>query len=219
MKSSTAGFTLLEVLAALVLLSLLLLGVYSGVRTATQSVRAGTASVERVDQLRSAQEFLRRELSQTLVQPIARNQRGEDLYFIGSAHEMRYVAPLPGYLGKLGPQLQQLRLVDDGHGQSRLELSLAILPPDGQPPKPLGDPQVLFDHIRSGSFTYSGIDLQGNPVAPSDHWDDGRFLPMLVDIDLHADGTHAWPRLSIPLRTNPAQAVMARMPTPNGGAR
>ena len=34
-----AGFTLLEVLAALVLLALLLVGVYSGIRTATHSVR------------------------------------------------------------------------------------------------------------------------------------------------------------------------------------
>jgi len=33
-----AGFTLLEVLASLMLLALLLLGVYSGLRTATHSV-------------------------------------------------------------------------------------------------------------------------------------------------------------------------------------
>lgn len=216
---TSAGFTLLEVLASLVLLALLLLGVYSGIRTATQSTRAGTATVERMDQLRSAQEFLRRELSQSMIQPIARNQRGEDIYFIGSAHDMSYVAPLPGYLGKLGPQLQHLRLVDDGHGMSRLELSLAVLPPDGQPPRPLGDPQVLFDHIRSGSFQYSGADLQGNVIAPTDSWTDGRLLPMLVDIDLQADGTHPWPRLTVPLRTNPMQLAQSRNPMRSGAVR
>ena len=216
---AAAGFTLLEVLASLVLLALLLLGVCSGIRTATQSARAGTAAVQRMDQLRSAQEFLRRELSQSMIQPISRNQRGEDLYFIGSAHDMSYVAPLPGYLGKLGPQLQRLQLVDDGNGMSRLELSLAVLPPDGQPPMALGDPQVLFDHIRSGSFNYSGVDLQGNAIASSDSWADGRLLPMLVDIDLQTDGIHDWPRLSIPLRTNPMQAAQSRMPLRNGMVR
>ncbi|HEY8681706.1 MAG TPA: prepilin-type N-terminal cleavage/methylation domain-containing protein, partial [Rhodanobacter sp.] len=149
MKRS-AGFTLLEVLASLVLLALLLIGVYSGLRTATHSVRSGTAAVARIDQIRSAQQFLQRELAQSMAQPISHNDRGENIYFVGSAREMRYVAPLPGYLGKLGPQLQSLRLVDDGHGDSQLVLSLALLPPDGQPPRPLGDPQVLLDHIKDG---------------------------------------------------------------------
>lgn len=213
------GFTLLEVLAALVLLALLLLGVYSGIRTATRSVRSGTAAVERMDQLRSAQDFLRRELAQSLAQPIGRNDRGEDIYFVGNAREMRYVAPLPGYLGKLGPQLQRLQLVDDGHGDSRLELSLALLPPDGQPPQPLGDPQVLLDHIRSGGFRYSGVDLQGKAIPPSANWSDGRLLPLLVSVDLKIEGAYGWPLLLIPLRVNPAQTGLSRMSMRGGNVR
>lgn len=203
MMKRAAGFTLLEVLASLVLLALLLVGVYSGIRTATHSVRSGTAAIERIDQIRSAEEFLRRELAQTLIQPIGHNERGEAVYFVGSAHEMRYVAPLPGYLGKLGPQLQRLQLVDDGKGGMQLELSLAVLPPDGQPYKPLGDPQVLLDHIKSGSFGYRGIDGQGQPVPWSDAWSDGRMLPQLVRIHLQPEGNQGWPQLDVPLRANP----------------
>src|SRR6185312_8312469 len=146
--SRAAGFTLLEVLGALALLALLLMGVYGGVRSAIHGVRSGSAAIARVDQIGSAQRFLRGELAQALAQPIARTDNGRPIYFAGSAHEMRYVAPLPGYLGKLGPQLQVLKLVDDGKGGQRLELRLALLPPDGQPPKPLGEPQVLLDHIK-----------------------------------------------------------------------
>jgi general secretion pathway protein J len=198
-----AGFTLLEVLASLVLLALLLIGVYSGLRTATHSVRSGTASVERIDQIRSAQQFLQRELAQSLAQPIGKNDRGENIYFQGDAHEMRYVAPLPGYLGKLGPQLQKLTLVDQGHGESSLVLSLAVLPPDGSPPKPLGDPQVLLDHITSGGFTYRGVDAEGKPVPWSADWPDGRLLPLLVRIALQPLGHYDWPLMEIPLRVNP----------------
>lgn len=216
-----AGFTLLEVLAALVLLALLLVGVYSGVRTATHSVRSGTAAIERIDQIRSAEEFLRRELAQSLLQPISHNDHGEAIYFDGGAREMRYVAPLPGYLGKLGPQLQQLRLVDDGKGGQRLELSLAILPPDGQPARPLGDPQVLLDHIKSGSFSYRGIDTDGNAVPWSGRWSDGRLLPQLVRIELQPMGNQGWPRLDVPLRTNPLNSnSLIGLPRPgmgNGG--
>ena len=206
MMKRAAGFTLLEVLASLVLLALLLVGVYSGIASASHSVRSGTAAIERIDQMRSAQQFLRRELAQSVTAPIARTDQGQPIYFQGSAHEMRYVAPLPGYLGKLGPQLQQLQLVDDGHGGQRLELRLAVLPPDGQPPRPFGDPQVLFDHIRSGGFTYRGVDPQGQAVPWSPAWADGRVLPLLVRIELQPQGRDSWPRLEVPLRVNPVQA-------------
>jgi general secretion pathway protein J len=212
-----AGFTLLEVLAALVLLALLLVGVYSGIRTATHSVRSGTAVIERIDQVRSAQQFLRRELAQSLTQPISHTDHGEPIYFEGSAREMRYVAPLPGYLGKLGPQLQRLQLVDDGHGGLRLELSLALLPPDGQPPQPLGEPQVLLDHIKAGSFHYRGVDQQRAAVPWSPAWTDGRLLPQLVRVELQTLGTVDWPQLDVPLRVNPAQAGLPQL-GPRGGS-
>jgi general secretion pathway protein J len=212
-----AGFTLLEVLAALVLLALLLVGVYSGIRTATHSVRSGTAAIERIDQVRSAQQFLRRELAQSLTQPISHTDHGEPIYFEGSAREMRYVAPLPGYLGKLGPQLQRLQLVDDGHGGLRLELSLALLPPDGQPPQPLGEPQVLLDHIKAGGFTYRGVDRQGAALPWSPAWADGRLLPQLVRVELQVLGTVDWPQLDVPLRVNPAQAGLPQL-GPRGGS-
>lgn len=214
-----AGFTLLEVLAALVLLALLLVGVYSGIRTATHSVRSGTAAIERIDQVRSAQQFLRRELAQSLTQPISHTDHGEPIYFEGSAREMRYVAPLPGYLGKLGPQLQRLQLVDDGHGGLRLELSLALLPPDGQPPQPLGEPQVLLDHIKAGGFTYRGVDRQGAALPWSPAWADGRLLPQLVRVELQTLGTVDWPQLDVPLRVNPAQAGLPQLGLRGGSLR
>lgn len=198
-----AGFTLLEVLAALALLALLMAGVYAGIHTAIRSVRSGTAQIERLDQIRSAQQFLRRELAQALAQTIGRGDDGERLVFEGAERELRYVAPLPGYLGKLGPQLQTLRLVDDGAGGWRLELSLALLPPDGQPPQSLGDPQVLLEHVRSGRFSYRGVDAQGRAMPWRADWPDGRLLPRLVRIELQLQGNMGWPVLEMPLRIDP----------------
>lgn len=218
------GFTLLEVLGALALLALLLVGVYAGVRSAIHGVRSGSAAIARVDQIGSAQRFLRQELAQALAQPIARNDRGQPVYFSGSEHEMRYVAPLPGYLGKLGPQLQVLKLADDGKGGQRLELSLALLPPDGRPPKPLGEPQVLLDHVTGGSFDYRGHDALGHELPWSTDWADGSRLPQLVRIRLQPQGGYGWPELDVPLRVD-ASAMVGRIgllpgsTIPLGGAR
>ncbi len=211
-------------LGALALLALLLVGVYGGVRSAIHGARSGSVAITRMDQIGSAQRFLRRELAQALAQPIGRDDRGQPIYFSGSEHEMRYAAPLPGYLGKLGPQLQVLKLVDDGKDGQRLELQLALLPPDGQPPKPLGEPQVLLDHIKDGSFGYLGRDAQNRVLPWSGDWADGSRLPQLVRVKLQPQGGDGWPELDVPLRID-ASATAGRaglLPSsrlPLGGGR
>jgi general secretion pathway protein J len=201
--SRSRGFTLLEVLGALALLALLLVGVYSGVRTATHAVRSGEAAIGRMDQVRSAQQFLRTELAQARAVPLSRTDKGDPIFFTGDAHEMRFVAPLPGYLGKLGPQLQQLKLVANGRGTSRLEASFALMPPDGSAPHALGEPEVLVDGIREGSFSYRAPDTQEKPGDWGDKWDATRVMPRIVRIALTLDGNSAWPELDAPLRVDP----------------
>ena len=200
------GFTLLEVLASLALLALLMLGVYAGVRIATRSVHAGNARIERLDQVRAAQQLLRRELAQALSQTIDHNDHGTPLVVDGAPQRLRYVAPLPGYLGQLGPQLQTLRLVDDGTGGLRLELGLALLPPDGSEPQPVGEPQVLVDHVRAGRFSYRGVDVRGRATPWLASWPDGRALPRLVRVELQLAGMVSWPTLEVPLRVEAGDA-------------
>ena len=200
----SAGFTLLEVLGVLVLLALLMLGLYAGIQTATRSVRSGQVMIGRLDQVRATQQFLRRELAQSMAVPIARNDSGDNLYFSGSPHEVRYAATLPGYLDKLGAQLQRVQLVSDGAGGLRLEASFAMLPPDGSSPRALGSPEVLLDGIRSGSFSYRGLDEHGQAGDWLSEWPDGRRLPALVSIDLQLSDRTEWPIMQIPLRVDPS---------------
>ncbi|WNL46691.1 prepilin-type N-terminal cleavage/methylation domain-containing protein [Dyella sp. BiH032] len=205
------GFSLLEVLGALALMALLLLGIYSGVRTATRSVRAGGAAVERLDQLRSTQQFMRQELAQIQAVPQSRDANGDSIFFVGDAQSMRFVAPLPGYLGKLGPQLQEWKLVSNGKGGSRLEVSFALLPPDGSKPKPVGEPEVLMDDVREGHFSYRTPDTPDQPGTWQPTWPDPRMLPRVVRVELKLDGLHDWPRLDAPLRIDPTAGLGQQM--------
>ncbi len=205
------GFSLLEVLGALALMALLLLGIYSGVRTATRSVRSGGAAIERLDQLRSTQQFMRQELAQIEAVPQAHDANGDSIFFVGDAQSMRFVAPLPGYLGKLGPQLQEWKLVSNGKGGSRLEVSFALLPPDGSKPKPLGEPEVLMDDVHDGHFSYRTPDTPDQPGTWQPNWPDPRILPRVVRVDLKLDGLHDWPRLDAPLRIDPTAGLGQQM--------
>ena len=204
------GFTLLEVLGAIALMALLMVGVYSGLRTATHSVHAGAAAIERMDQVRSAQRFLRRELMQSLAQVIERDAEGQPVVFAGAGRELRFLAPLPGYLGKLGPQLQRLRLVDDDKTGMRLEWSFAPLPPDSAPAPAWSRAELLLDGVREGGFAYrgAGASLDAGPLWQPD-WNDGRRLPRAVRIELKLAGTTPWPALEVPLRVEPLNGPLA----------
>ncbi|SEN40528.1 general secretion pathway protein J [Luteibacter sp. UNCMF331Sha3.1] len=194
------GFSLMEVLAALALLTIVLLGVYSGISTATRIVRSGSTAIERMDEIRSAQTYLRGELAQALVIPFGQNDDGDPLVFAGDDRSFRFVAPMPGYLSRLGPQLHTVSLVDDGQAGLRLEVVLAMLPPDGGEPQPVGEPEVLLRGIRKGAFAYRGLDDQGKPGDWQEQWTDNRRTPSLVRVQLETEGNVAFPALVAPLR-------------------
>lgn len=194
------GFSLMEVLAALALLTIVLLGVYSGISTATRIVRSGSDAIQRMDEIRSAQSFLRSELAQALVIPFAQTDDGEPVVFAGDSRSLRFVAPMPGYLSKLGPQLQTVALVDDGHSSYRLEVTLAMLPPDGGDPQPIGEPEVLLRGIRKGTFAYRGMDDQNRPGDWQESWPDNRRTPSLVRVTLDTEGGVVFPTLVAPIR-------------------
>jgi general secretion pathway protein J len=197
------GFSLMEVLAALALLTIVLLGVYSGISTATRIVRSGSQAIQRMDDIRSAQGYLRSELAQALIVPFAETDDGDPIVFSGDATTLRFVAPMPGYLSRLGPQLQTVSLVQDGRDGYRLEVTLALLPPNGGDPKPLGEPEVLLRGIRKGAFAYRGMDDKNQPGDWQEHWDDSRRTPSLVRLTLDVHGGVVFPALVAPIRLDP----------------
>lgn len=198
------GFSLMEVLAALALLTIVLLGVYSGISTASRIVRSGSGAIERMDEIRSAQTYLRGELAQALVIPFGQTDDGDPVVFDGDDHMLRFVAPMPGYLSRLGPQLHTVKLVDDGHSSYRLEVTLALLPPDGGDAQPIGEPEVLMRGIRKGAFAYRGMDDQDRPGDWQDTWGDHRRTPSLVRLTLETEGNVAFPTLVAPIRIDPS---------------
>ncbi|HEX5123770.1 MAG TPA: prepilin-type N-terminal cleavage/methylation domain-containing protein, partial [Rhodanobacteraceae bacterium] len=112
------GFTLLEVMLAVVLLALLLAGTWGAIRTAVHAMHSGEDAIDRTNRLRVAEEFMRHQVSRIL--PLSYGQddsTGMNYVFEGSADSMRFVAPMPGYLSKGGPYVQTLKLVGGRNGK------------------------------------------------------------------------------------------------------
>jgi general secretion pathway protein J len=200
------GFTLLEVLMAVMLLAVLIGGAYGGLRASANAMRAGEAAIDRTDRLRTAQEFLRRQFSQIVPLAFAHDDKeGLNVVFEGDGRFMRFVAPMPGYLSRGGPYVQTLELV---RGKDGLQLQFTDTMLNGYdtdtPAKDDVAPVVLLDHIAAGRFFYRGLDEQGLLADWSSDWASTEVTPLMLRVELSMQpGVQIpWPTLDAPLMLN-----------------
>lgn len=200
------GFTLLEVLLATSLLALALALAYGAIRAAVGSVRSGEGLIDRTDQVRVVQEFLRRQLAHAM--PLAfedLEDNGERKLFEADGETVRFVAPMPGYLSRGGPHVQWLA-IERGRAGRRIVFDHAQL--NGyDPEEPKADdarpPVVLLDGLADARFEYRTIDpATGELEDWSDEWEDPQQLPAMVRllVEFDRDDQRSWPSLEVPMK-------------------
>ena len=207
-----AGFTLVELLLAITLMSILLGLTYSGLRAATRSSERGEKMLAAGGELRSAHQFIRRQLNQML--PLAFSEvDGVDevrVVFEGDARRIKYVAPMPGYLGAGGPQVQLVELVNADGGDMVIQFSHALL--QGFEEERLFDrePVILLEGVDSADFEFLGRDEDGELTGWTTNWDQQGVLPVAVRLNLEFTGdlNMRWPDLVAGVRVD-EQAVQA----------
>lgn len=203
MKRS-GGFTLVELLLALVLMSMLLGLAYGGLRASTRATDKGQAILEQSSRIRMAHQFVRKQMNQMASLAFAQNESDATrIVFQGDANKIRFVAPMPGYLGFGGPQVQELALVPGEKGEM-LVLSHALLQGFEEQNLYLRDPIVLIDKIDSAGFSFLGRDEEGELTAWASQWEQPGVLPASVSLDIEftEDVYLKWPLLTASVRVD-----------------
>jgi general secretion pathway protein J len=199
-----AGFSLVEILLALVLMSMLLALAYGGLRASTRATDKGQAILEESGRIRMAHQFVRKTLNQMAFLGFDENEAdGTRIVFVGEANRIRFVAPMPGYLGFGGPQVQELALVPGDEGQE-LVLSHALLQGFEEQNLYLRDPIVLVDKIESAQFSFLGRDEEGELLGWVNQWENTGVLPVSVSLDIEftEDVYLSWPLLTASVRVD-----------------
>lgn len=202
-RRRSGGFTLVEIILVLTLLGLLAAAAFGGIRTITRASQAGEAMIDRNSNLRAAQEFLRRQISQTLATRYAQKDgTGEPIMFEGKHDRMTFVAPMPGYLGHGGAYVQELAF-ERGRDGTALVLRFAILNGYRHDKKGVhsGKPTPIFEAVERGRFQYRGLNDQGELDRWQDDWKIAGRLPVLIKVQLDPprDSPEVWPEMVIPL--------------------
>ena len=197
--SKSKGFTLVELLLAITLMSILLALTYSGLRAATRSSERGEMILAAGGELRAAHQFMRHQLNQMLPLTFAVSEGNDETrtVFEGDVNRIQYVGPMPGYLGAGGPQVQLLELVSSDNGGLVVQFSHALLQGFEEERLYDRDPVILLEGVESAGFVFLGRDEEGNIGDWTASWDQPDILPVAVRLDLEfsEDLNLRWPDL------------------------
>lgn len=205
--SRHSGFTLLEVLFALLLMAIAMAAVWGALHTGATLARSADASIQRSDRVRAVQQFLREYLGGAQPQAYASGGDKSARMFDGGPRQLTWVAPMPAQLGDGGLFVQTMQLLPDkdGHGYT-LQLNYAPLASDTQAPAN-ATPELLLDHVADGEFEYLVTDHSGGPARWRSSWRSPAGLPLAVRIAIKPGWNEriAFPEMLIPLRAGNGQ--------------
>jgi general secretion pathway protein J len=206
MHRPAAGFTLVELLLAITLMSILLGLTYSGLRAATRSSQRGEQMLAAGGELRATHQFIRRQLNQMLPLAFAETEdpQAVRIVFEGDARHIQYVAPMPGYLGSGGPQVQLMEVVSGDDGEFFIQFSHALLQDFSEDRLHDRDPVVLLERVSSAGFEFLGRDQEGELTGWSANWEQLDQLPVAVRLDVEfTEGLNLrWPDLAAGVRVD-----------------
>jgi len=202
------GFTLVEMLLAMTLMSMLMVLAYGGLRASTRATDRGQAILEESGRIRMAHQFVRKQLNQMV--PLAFETSEDQVdrtVFEGSSNRIRFVAPMPGYLGFGGPQVQELSFQNSDDGLA-LVISHALLQGFEEEKLYERDPIFLLDGIDQAEFQFLSLDEDGEFLSWSNQWDVPQEMPLAVSlsIEFNEDVYVSWPLLNASVRVD-AQAL------------
>lgn len=205
-RARVAGFTLVELTVALVLMAGIAAVLYGSLSLAARSWDGGEAVAQQVSDMRATQTYLRAQLSEEYPQRL-RKAAELPLLFAGERDEIRYAAALPARVAEGGVYYFRVAVVRSGEKsqlvqERRIPDAAALQEPEFRD----ADRSVLADGIAELRIAYFGRDAGATDAdEPTwrDRWEDRQRLPLIVRIDVTPAKGPAWPTLVVEPRRAP----------------
>jgi len=191
-----AGFTLVELLVALALFSLLAILLFDNVHFGLQAWQRGGAHAEDLEHELASQDLLRRMIGNIYPMLGADGAVQPRLDFEGGREAISFLGSAPIVTGGGG----RFRFkVSAEQRQGRTDLVMSSSPELGDPDRSMATKTTLLTDIEGIEFGYLGETKTPQGVPWQDSWIGRSELPRLVRIRVgfHSGDARAWPELLI----------------------
>ena len=202
-SNRTRGFTLLELLVVMALLSVVMLALGSALRTIAQSEERIDRRLVRSDEFRSASAFIRTTLERVSARKVVApaTSGSSPLLFAAAPDAVAWVGIMPARYGAGGRNFFRLG-IESVHGEAALVLRfLPWVDSNVFPDWSQAEPLVLVTSVTALSIRYE--DAREVPSVWGSEWPFKDRLPQRLELTLQTT-LGFWPSLVIPLRVLPS---------------
>ncbi|NKB37194.1 MAG: prepilin-type N-terminal cleavage/methylation domain-containing protein [Gammaproteobacteria bacterium] len=201
LENNNTGFTLIEMMIAMVLLSLIMLMLFSSLFSANKHWQIGMHSADKNNEVRLSVGVIEKYLSQA-TPLIWIDKKEQSILFSGKQNELAFSTRLPAHRGGGGFYFVKLHITES-ETNSSLNMDYFLIQPDSPPLKneKAADSVELVADVDTLVFSYFGRKKPGQKEDWFEEWESKTSLPRLVRIQIRTSAPdNIWPQIDIPLR-------------------
>lgn len=198
-RKTLQGFTLIEVLIAMTLLSIMVVLLFTSLKICADSWEKGENKITEVNEVAVVYNFFQRHL--TTAKPLLSDftTEGEAFSFQGKTRSLQFVSAFPASAGRSGLQMFSVELREEDKDQV---IKVAVTPyfPKAEGEKWPKEEVVLIRHVSNFELAYFGADDDYSESHWQDEWLEKNTQPRLIKIRIKLENEIFWPEMIIELK-------------------
>jgi general secretion pathway protein J len=218
LRNPSRGFTLIEVLIAMTLLSVMVVLLFGSLKICAQSWEMGEKKIAEVNEVAVVYNFFQQHLSAAKPlkddftedessQGAFTEEAGSRLSFQGDGQSLQFVSVFPASAGRAGMQLFSLEVQDEGPrggSDDGAEIKVTLTPffPVAEGGEWQQEDAVLIKHVSHFALSYFGPDQETGESRWQEAWLNRDTLPRLVKIQIEREDEAFWPDMIIELKVS-----------------
>ena len=218
------GFTLIEVLIAMTLLSIMVVLLFSSLKICAQSWEQGESKITEVNEVAVVYNFFQRHLSSAT--PLWNDFNAKDgaateteertLSFQGNKQSLQFVSVFPASAGRSGMQLFSIEPQQQDK-ERLIKVTISPFFPLTEGEAWRSEEVVLLKHVSDFTLAYFGATDDGGESSWQDEWLGKDTQPRLVKINISTTNDVSWTEMIVELKvTNAISSDELGIDTPNG---
>ncbi|MGR9013438.1 MAG: prepilin-type N-terminal cleavage/methylation domain-containing protein [Gammaproteobacteria bacterium] len=204
------GFTLIEVLIAMTLLSIMVVLLFGSLRICAKSWEQGENKIAEVNEVAVVYYFFQRHLSSaipvwddfTVKNGFATGNQDKTFSFQGKKQSLQFVSVFPASAGRTGMQLFSIE-PQKQDGEQLIKVTLTPFYPVTEGEEWHREEVVLLKHVSDFSLSYFGADDTGEEKW-QEQWLEKAAQPRLVKISINTGNSVYWADMIIELKVSGA---------------